>query len=85
VAFKTSVCPEYESLLFRCKAFFDECQKTACDASNRTDAAYKQEISERLLEQYQRSYEKLIRHFDHCRTCQSAQRPWRRSFRHISP
>ena len=77
-AFRTSVCPEYDALLHRCKAFFDECRKSSQEAAlNEQEQARKKDIVERLLQQYERSYANLVHHFDHCRICQASQ-PHRR-------
>lgn len=69
--FKTATCEEYDFLLHRCKAFFDECRETSQEPIlNPRKEAQKKETVEKLLEQYEKSYAKLIYHFDHCRVCQ---------------
>ena len=78
--FKTSVCAQYDELLHACKAVFDDCRKSFQTPvwNGRREALRKQHV-ERLLEQYEQSYARLVNHFDHCRVCQLSQGPRRKA------
>lgn len=74
-SFKTSVCAEYAELLHSCKAAFDECRKHTRRALPKDQHAQikEKEALQRLREQYEQSYRKLVRHSDQCRACRLAQ------------
>ena len=78
--FKTSVCAEYDELLHACEALFGDCRKSfqAPVWNGRREARRKQDV-ERLLEEYEQSYARLVDHFDHCRVCQLSQGPRRKT------
>jgi hypothetical protein len=75
VSFKTSVCAEYAELLHSCKAAFDECRKHshAMVLKDRQNAHAKDKETQRLREEYEECYRKLVRHSDQCRVCRLAQ------------
>lgn len=76
VSFKTSVCAEYAELLHSCKAAFDECRKHLRRSvlKDRLNAQTKRkETIQRLREEYEQSYHKLVRHSDQCRVCRLVQ------------
>ena len=76
-SFKTSVCSEYEALLYTSKSALDEFRaafETSSDAEGRKDESDQQEPLTRLKEKYERAYTRLIQHFDQCELCKISQK-----------
>ena len=76
-SFKTSVCSEYETLLYTSKSALDEFRaafETSSDPEGREDESDQQELLTRLKEKYERAYARLIQHFDQCALCKISQK-----------
>lgn len=75
-SFKTSVCSEYEALLYTSKSALDEF-RAAFETSSEPeseDETDQQELLTRLKEKYERAYARLIQHFEQCELCKISQK-----------
>jgi hypothetical protein len=82
-------CREYEALLHRCKECMEQCRQVPEEASSASGGAKREAIRGReiltaLLEEYERSYADLKKHFDNCVRCQTARRRLRHSPRAVA-